>query len=89
MLGVLDGFCWPAAWLEVPRFPCHTMIQLNSVLPSPTEKNSLDTELIALPKNVLRQAGSEVRLAGEGWIWQPPGASLPQPGGGRDLCGAV
>lgn len=37
--------CW-----RCPGFPCHTVIQLTSVLPSPTEKNSLDAELIALAK---------------------------------------
>lgn len=43
------------------------MIQLTSVLPSPTEENSIDTELIALAKNIHDFRGKlDLRHVGRG-----------------------
>lgn len=69
------GFVGLQPGWRCPGFPCHTVIQLTSVLPSPTEKNSLDTELIALAKKLFqRQAGCEAPWQGKAGF-----GSLPVP----------
>lgn len=64
------------------------MIQLTSMLPSPTEKNSRDTELVALAKNFHDFRGKlDVRHVGRGRL--DLATSRCSFGGHRDARGAV